>query len=49
MLRAGVYMKYLKSTLKAQKVEVIPDAKRAARYYYLIRCSFNNNPSRKHL
>jgi DNA adenine methylase len=34
----------LKEYIKSTKVEVIPDAKRAARYYYLIRCSFNNNP-----
>ena len=34
----------LKDYIKNTEVENIPDAKRAARYYYLIRCSFNNNP-----
>ena len=34
----------LKKYIKETRVENIPNPKRAARYYYLVRCSFNNNP-----
>ena len=34
----------LKEYINNTKVTDIPDPKRAARYYYLVRCSFNNNP-----
>ena len=36
--------KVLKKYIKNSTVNKIPDVKRAARYYYLVRCSFNNNP-----
>ena len=36
--------KVLKEYIKDTKTEEIPDVKRAARYYYLVKCSFNNNP-----
>ena len=34
----------LKEYIKTVEVTNIPDVKRAARYYYLVKCSFNNNP-----
>ena len=47
-IKSRTYHELIKEYVSTYKSPVqptdIPDAKRAARYYYLVKCSFNNNP-----
>jgi len=43
-VKSRVQHQLLKEYIKDSEIKNLPDVKRAARYYYLVKCSFNNNP-----